>query len=114
MAAALLSGLLLIGLGVLSEGSALLTLGLVRGWGEIVPRWVPWFGGRRLAPAVVIVPATLGGVAATVLGLTLALTFPGNIESVNGWVVLMIVSSGQFIAVTKPPHKLRRTSAAPS
>jgi hypothetical protein len=80
----------LIGLGVISEGAALLTLGLVRAWGETAPRWVPFFAGRRIPPAVVIVPAALGGVAATFFGFTLALTFPGNIDGVNGWVVLMI------------------------
>ncbi|MGY0057483.1 hypothetical protein ACWY4P_13100 [Streptomyces sp. LZ34] len=44
----------LIGLSVVSELFALLALGLVRGWGEIWPRWIPFLHGRR-------VPATTWG-----------------------------------------------------
>ncbi|GGY16681.1 hypothetical protein GCM10010299_22000 [Streptomyces tanashiensis] len=45
-----------IGLSVVSEGLALSALGLVRPWGEVVPRWVP-----GLLPAVVV-PAAVGAV----------------------------------------------------
>ncbi|MER0448827.1 hypothetical protein ABR738_30450 [Streptomyces sp. Edi4] len=54
-------------LSVLSQTAACLTLGLVRPWGEQVPRWVPWLGGRRIPPPAVIVPAALGAVAAAAL-----------------------------------------------
>ncbi|MGA4842230.1 hypothetical protein [Streptomyces sp. G45] len=50
-------------LSVVSEGLALLTLGLVRGWGEVVPRWIPLIGGRRVRPLAAVVPAALGAVA---------------------------------------------------
>ena len=33
---------------VASEGLALLTLGLVRPWGDVVPAWIPRLGGRRI------------------------------------------------------------------
>ncbi|MFC6934496.1 hypothetical protein ACFQHO_31910 [Actinomadura yumaensis] len=32
-------------LSLLAEGCALLTLGLVRPWGEVFPRWLPFVGG---------------------------------------------------------------------
>lgn len=51
------------GLGVLGEGVALLALGLVRPWGEVVPGWVPRIGGRRIPVAAAAVPAALGAVA---------------------------------------------------
>jgi len=35
-------------LSALSMGLALLTLGLVHGWGQRVPHWVPRIGGRRM------------------------------------------------------------------
>ncbi|WP_051854429.1 hypothetical protein [Streptomyces sp. NRRL B-1347] len=54
-------------LSLLTEALALLSFGLVRGWGEVAPAWVPVVGGRRLHPAVALVPATLGGLGATVL-----------------------------------------------
>ncbi|MEV0317103.1 hypothetical protein ACIBKX_31265 [Streptomyces sp. NPDC050658] len=56
-----------LGLSVVSECLALLTLGLVRGWGEVVPRWVPLLGGRRVRTMAAVVPAALG--AAGLLGL---------------------------------------------
>ncbi|MFC8124713.1 hypothetical protein [Streptomyces sp. NPDC057302] len=49
-----------LGLSVVSECLALLTLGLVRGWGEVVPGWIPLLGGRRVRPLAAVVPALLG------------------------------------------------------
>lgn len=51
-----------IGLSVVSEGLALSALGLVRPWGEVVPRWVPGLRGRRIPIPAVVVPAALGAV----------------------------------------------------
>lgn len=47
-------------LSLVSEGLALLTLGLVRGWGEVVPGWLPVIGGRPVRPLAAVVPALLG------------------------------------------------------
>ncbi|MFG3409015.1 hypothetical protein [Streptomyces sp. NPDC048142] len=49
-----------IGLSVVSEGLALLALGLVRPWGEVVPCWVPGLRGRRIPIPAVVIPAALG------------------------------------------------------
>ncbi|MEV0445016.1 hypothetical protein AB0I84_09610 [Streptomyces spectabilis] len=54
-------------LSLLTEALALLSFGLVRGWGEVVPAWVPRLGGRRLNRWVAVAPATLGGLGATAL-----------------------------------------------
>jgi hypothetical protein len=48
---------------VLSEAVALTAFGLVRPWGEVVPAWLPFIGGRPVRPRAAIVPATLGSVA---------------------------------------------------
>jgi hypothetical protein len=53
----------IVGLTVVSEAFALTAFGLVRPWGEVVPRWIPWLGGRRVAPYAAIIPATLGSLA---------------------------------------------------
>ncbi|MFI7007554.1 hypothetical protein [Streptomyces sp. NPDC050145] len=55
------------GLSLLTEALALLCFGLVRGWGERVPSWIPLVGGRRLPVPVVVVPALLGGLGATMM-----------------------------------------------
>jgi hypothetical protein len=52
-----------VGLGVVTEALALLTLGLVRPWGEVVPRRVPVLGGRAVPARAVVVAAGLGAAA---------------------------------------------------
>lgn len=52
---------------VVSELVAFLTIGLVRPWGEVVPRWIPLIGGRAVRPLAAVVPAALGSVALTLL-----------------------------------------------
>ncbi|MEU6667925.1 hypothetical protein [Streptomyces sp. NPDC046727] len=54
-------------LSVLSELVAFLTIGLVRPWGEVVPRWIPLIGGRRVRPMAAVVPAALGAAALTLI-----------------------------------------------
>jgi hypothetical protein len=65
------SGLWLAGAGLatIAAVGALLTLGLVRPWGEVFPRWLPALGGRRVPPALAIAPATLVAVSVTAAGL---------------------------------------------
>ncbi|MFH9473681.1 hypothetical protein ACH4L7_07510 [Streptomyces anulatus] len=56
-----------LGLSVLTELVAILTIGLVRGWGEVAPAWIPLIGGRRVRPMAAVVPALLGGLILTFL-----------------------------------------------
>ncbi|MGV9266271.1 hypothetical protein ACWDRR_16595 [Kitasatospora sp. NPDC003701] len=57
-------------LSVLAEALAFLTVGLVRPWGEVVPRWIPLIGGRTVHPLAAIVPATLGSAALIWVGMS--------------------------------------------
>ncbi|WP_236075466.1 hypothetical protein [Streptomyces coffeae] len=54
-----------IALSLFAEGLGLLTLGLVQPWGEVVPRWVPFLGGRRIPVLCAVIPASLGALAVT-------------------------------------------------
>lgn len=54
-------------LGVLSLSLGLLTVGLVRPWGEVYPRWLPVLGGRAVAVRRIARIAVAGGVALIVL-----------------------------------------------
>ncbi|HEX6630173.1 MAG TPA: hypothetical protein VF048_03740 [Gemmatimonadaceae bacterium] len=56
-------------LATLALVGAALTLGLVRPWGERVPRRVPFLGGRRVPRALVVVPAVAVAVVVTSAGL---------------------------------------------
>ncbi|MEU1631089.1 hypothetical protein ABZ746_38780 [Streptomyces sp. NPDC020096] len=55
----------ILSLTVVSEGLALLTLGLIQPWGEVVPHWFPFLGGRRIPILAAVVPAGLGAAAVT-------------------------------------------------
>ncbi|WP_328786529.1 hypothetical protein [Streptomyces sp. NBC_00273] len=63
---------------LVSEGIALLTLGLIQPWGETVPRWIPLLGGRRVAPLAAVIPALLGAAA------LIAITTYGGLVAIFG------------------------------
>ncbi|WP_228994994.1 hypothetical protein [Streptomyces sp. DH8] len=54
-------------LSVVCELLALLSLGLVRPWGETCPRWLPIMGGRPVRPLAAVVPAAAGALALTAI-----------------------------------------------
>ena len=60
-----------VGLGAFATVGSILTLGLVQGWGERFPRWLPGLAGRPVPVKLAVVPATL--VAVTVTAATLGL-----------------------------------------
>jgi hypothetical protein len=57
-------------LATVAVAGALLTLGLVQRWGEVFPRWIPLLAGKRVPPALAIVPAILVAVLVINAGLT--------------------------------------------
>ncbi|MFF2224429.1 hypothetical protein ACFVV7_14050 [Streptomyces globisporus] len=90
-----------LGLSVLTELIAVLTIGLVRGWGEVAPAWIPLIGGRRVRPMAAVVPAVLGGLILTALftavplGDDRSLTLHGVVDTVgyssHAWQLLATV-----------------------
>ncbi len=58
------------GLATVAVGGAILTLGLVQRWGEVFPRWIPGLAGKRVPPALAIVPATAVSIIVTAAGIS--------------------------------------------
>ena len=88
-------------LSVITEAAALLTLGLVRPWGERAPAWIPVIGGRRIPPMAVIVPAALGAVLLALIWGYAFRDFPGMGElefSATGWKVLLVAAYAPLLA----------------
>jgi hypothetical protein len=56
-------------LATMGAGGAVLTIGLVRRWGEVYPRWIPFLRGKPVRPRTAIVPATVVAVLVTSAGL---------------------------------------------
>ncbi|MGW1776744.1 hypothetical protein [Streptomyces sp. NPDC002104] len=117
--------LYMIGLSVFAEMLGLLALGLVRGWGEVAPRWLPLIGGRTIPPLAAVIPAGLGAAALTLLGVLGAIGWndPGNMGAPGSptgaayWVMtasyLPLVAWGPLLAVVTVAYHRRRSAAAP-
>jgi len=71
-------------LSVLVESLALLSLGLVRPWGEVLPRWIPRVGGRPLRPRIVVAVAGSGAVLLTLIMVSQAIVWQMIDESTLG------------------------------
>jgi hypothetical protein len=56
-------------LATMGAGGALLTIGLVRPWGEVYPRWIPYLRGKRVRPRTAIIPASAVALLVTPAGL---------------------------------------------
>jgi hypothetical protein len=107
-------------LSLLAEGLALLTLGLVRPWGERVPRWIPWMGGRSIPTLAAVVPATLGAVIITYINWTSALMWfgpdnngdPGAPHGLAGFVMAAcyapMLAWGPLLGAVTAAYYLRR------
>jgi hypothetical protein len=61
-------------LSIASELLASTAIGLVAGWGEVVPAWIPLLRGRRVPVACAAIPAALGAAALTLLWTWMAVT----------------------------------------
>ncbi|MFD3516654.1 hypothetical protein [Streptomyces sp. NPDC058657] len=59
--------LYVVSLSLVAQCLALLALGLVKPWGERLPGWVPFAGGRTLPVRAVVVPASVGALLLTAL-----------------------------------------------
>ena len=88
-------------LSVISEAAALLTLGLVKPWGERAPGWIPVIGGRRIPPMAVILPATVGALLLALIWGYAFRDFP-RMEGLGftdtGWKFLLIVVYAPLLA----------------
>ncbi|MBL3668920.1 hypothetical protein JL475_23585 [Streptomyces sp. M2CJ-2] len=109
----------LIGLSLLVECLALLTLGLVSPWGERLPRAVPLVGGRRIPPVFPVVVASLGALAMTLVSFSQLLIWNqvdhGNLSgtglTVMGTVYAPLLAWGPLLmAVTVSYHLRHRRS----
>jgi len=65
--------------GFLCVGGGLLTLGLIRPWGEVFPRWFPGIGGKNVPVLLAVIPALCVAVPVTAAGFVFAFAYVGVI-----------------------------------
>ncbi|MFI6644854.1 hypothetical protein [Streptomyces sp. NPDC050504] len=120
--------LYILSLSVVAETLALLSLGLVRPWGEQLPRWVPLLGGRRVPVLAAVIPAGVGAFLVTSLclygGLNSVFHWVGPLEEGNGlspdalqeaWLYVCytpLLAWGPLLAVLTVAYYRRRTGTA--
>lgn len=107
----------------ITEGLAMLTLGLVRPWGEVAPRWMPLIGGRRVPTLAAVVPAMLGAVVlCTIAGwfaCTQATGLIGRVTQTPAQQVFLLVcyspllAWAPLLAATTLAYHRRRTTTSP-
>ncbi|MFE6054290.1 hypothetical protein ACFQ6N_26355 [Kitasatospora sp. NPDC056446] len=103
-----------------TEALALLTLGLVRPWGTVPPRWVPFVGGRPVDPRAVVLAASLGAAALALLWTPFVAwwALPGTDMTPRGHVLVgflylpAVAWAPLLAAVTVSYHRRHRAAAA--
>ncbi|MFG2719751.1 hypothetical protein ACGFW5_15845 [Streptomyces sp. NPDC048416] len=100
------------------EALAFLTLGLVRPWGEVWPRWIPFLRGRRIPVPAAVIPAALGSLACTVYGVLFVwTTLHADMKATlwGEWLMnicyLPLVAWGPLLAVVTVHYHRRRTGS---
>lgn len=107
-----------------SEALALMTLGLVQPWGEVVPRWVPLIGGRPVHPLAAVIPALLGAAVLFLLSIVVGIVqshslASGSLTNSAAQEVLLVLCYVPLLAwaplltVSAIAYYRRRTAAAP-
>ncbi|NUP41130.1 MAG: hypothetical protein HOY76_29955 [Streptomyces sp.] len=103
-------------LSAVQEALAFLTLGLVRPWGEVWPRWIPRLRGHRIPVYAAVVPAALGAVVCTVYGALFVWTTLHADMEVSQWgewlmnaCYVPMVAWGPLLAVVTVHYYRRRT-----
>lgn len=69
---------------LISEVLAFTAVGLVARWGEVFPRWIPGWGGRRVPTAAAVVPATIGATILTLVFTVIAIVTTVTQSKTNG------------------------------
>ncbi|MFJ5675646.1 hypothetical protein [Streptomyces sp. NPDC093097] len=105
---------------VVQEALAFLTLGLVRPWGEVWPRWIPYLRGRRIPVPAAVVPAALGAFACTVYGVLFVWTTLHAEMDITPWgewlmnaCYVPLAAWGPLLAVVTLHYYRRRTGSRP-
>lgn len=109
-------------IGAVAEAASYLTLGLVRPWGEVMPRWIPFLGGSPVDHRLAILAASLGALMVTVLWWVLffggLLTSPSPDPGISAGEALFVDTYAPLLlwgpllaAVTWSYHRRHKTCA---
>lgn len=112
----------MLGLCVLTEAAAFMTMGLVREWGLVAPRWIPFMGGRPVNPKAAVTAASIGAGILTLLWVYqffVAIFVEANMGLTGGHAAVMLACYAPLLlwgpllaAVTWSYHRRTRPAGA--
>lgn len=107
-----------LGLGVIALTAGIVTLGLIRPWGEVWPRWIPFVAGRPVPIKAAVIPGT---VAATLLLVSspslIGLLWSSNAPTTENVLFLLILPFplwGAAVALATAAYYYRRRLPCPT
>lgn len=109
------------GLATVAVVGAILTTGLISRWGEAVPGWLPFLGGRAIPPILATLPALVVAVLVTSAGVMfIRMVLAGGLESFGGANALGAIGPeliwpiwGVALGAAAIAYHLRRRGACP-
>ncbi|MFJ3928179.1 hypothetical protein [Streptomyces sp. NPDC090022] len=108
--------LILPAISLAQEGAALLTLGLVRDWGLVAPRRLPFIGGRPVRTGAAVTAALLGALVLTAVTVSQLILWDtvdqghltGTHRTVMGWLYAPLLLWGPLLALVTLSYAARR------
>lgn len=101
-------------LGFAAIGGSVLTIGLLRRWGSVYPRWIPAVGGRPVSPTWPTAFAIVVGTALTVAGRSMAQMSIGETDvvasKVEAFLMLPFPVWGPLLIAAAIAYYRRRTN----
>ncbi|WP_433018843.1 hypothetical protein [Kribbella sp. CA-294648] len=105
------------GLGLVTLAVAVVTLGLIRSWGEIWPRWMPYRGGREVPVKVVVIPGSVAAGLLLVGSPSLVqlnwISTDSMLENLGAFLLLPFPLWGAAVALATAAYHYRRRSTCP-
>jgi len=109
------AGLALASFAIVGAG---LTLGLIRPWGEVFPRWLPGIRGRRVPVTLAVIPATIVSLALVSAGLDVLTSDLGltALRRRDGYVLPMTLWPlwGAVLGLATYAYTVRRRGTCPA
>ena len=112
----------MLGLCVLAEVAAFMAMGLVRDWGIVAPRWIPFMGGKPVNPRAAVTAASIGAGLLTLLWVYqvfVAVLVEANMGLTGGYAAVMLACYAPLLlwgpllaAVTWSYYRRTRVSPA--
>lgn len=103
-----------VGLGLVAFGAGVVTLGLIRPWGETWPRWMPFVAGRPVPVKAAVIPGTTAALLLGVGSISWVVTVATNADGLLSELVIPFPLWGASVGLATLAYYLRRRGTCAS